>query len=270
MSALSEPTFAWEPVTPRGVAAFARASYERLLIVQAVVAAIAAGAIIWVFAHGFFPVVTDAVAQLPLTGEFRSGHLNLPAETPPKLLAESRLLAISFDLKHSGTIRSPAQVQLEFGEKSLTIYSLFGYVETPYPIQADGWSFNREDLQPIWGAWRPDLLVLIGLAAFLGLMISWFVLAILYCVPVWLISFFSNRDLGLLASFKLAGAALMPGALVLALSILIYDLGGFDVVQLCFAFGMHFIIGWIYLFVSPMFLNRSLTPSVKNPFGKKA
>jgi hypothetical protein len=29
---------------------------------------------------------------------------------------------------------------------------------------------------------------------------------------------------------------------------------------------MHFIIGWIYLFVSPMFLNRVLPGAKKNPF----
>ena len=34
MSAFSESKFAWEPVTPRGVAAFARASLERLLVVH--------------------------------------------------------------------------------------------------------------------------------------------------------------------------------------------------------------------------------------------
>jgi len=45
-----------------------------------------------------------------------------------------------------------------------------------------------------------------------------------------------------------------------------YDLGGFDLVQLCFAFGMHLVIGWIYLFVSPLFLNRALPAAKKNPF----
>ena len=43
----------------------------------------------------------------------------------------------------------------------------------------------------------------------------------------------------------------------------------FDLVQLCFAFGMHLVIGWIYLFVSPMFLNRVLPADKKNPFGDK-
>jgi hypothetical protein len=269
VSTLSEPTFAWEPVTPRGVAAFARASVERLLIVQAVFAALAAAAVMWTCADGFFPTITDAVNQLPATGQIRSGQLDFPAEFPPTLLAEGRLLAINVDLKHSEAIRSPAQLQFEFGENSLCIYSLFGYTEIPYPVNPESAPLNRTDLVPIWGAWRPDLLALIGLGAFFGLLASWFVLASAYFVPVWIICFFSNRDLGLLACWRLAGAALMPGALLLTTTIMLYDLGGIDVVQLCFAFGMHIIVGWIYLFVSPLFLNRCLPPSVKNPFDAK-
>jgi hypothetical protein len=32
---------------------------------------------------------------------------------------------------------------------------------------------------------------------------------------------------------------------------------------------MHSVIGWIYLFVSPMFLNRTLQAEKKNPFVNK-
>ena len=58
----------------------------------------------------------------------------------------------------------------------------------------------------------------------------------------------------------------MPGGLLLALALVLYDLRGFDLVQLSFAFGMHLVIGWIYLFVSPIFLNRLQPRERKNPF----
>jgi hypothetical protein len=32
---------------------------------------------------------------------------------------------------------------------------------------------------------------------------------------------------------------------------------------------MHFLIGWIYLFVSPLFLHRALPASRKNPFATR-
>jgi uncharacterized membrane protein YgdD (TMEM256/DUF423 family) len=71
-----------------------------------------------------------------------------------------------------------------------------------------------------------------------------------------------------MASWRLAGAALMPGALLLSASLVAYGLSLCDLVQLCFAFGMHFVIGWVYLFVSPLFLNRALTADKNNPFLK--
>ena len=61
VSAWREPSFAWEPLTPRGVAAFARASFERLFIVQGLFALLAAAAVVWVLSDGVFPVIDDAI-----------------------------------------------------------------------------------------------------------------------------------------------------------------------------------------------------------------
>jgi hypothetical protein len=38
------------------------------------------------------------------------------------------------------------------------------------------------------------------------------------------------------------------------------------VVQLCFALGMHYIIGWIYLLVSQLYLDRAVPGEKGNPF----
>jgi len=264
VSAFTEPAFAWEPITPRGVAAFARASFERLFVMQAVFALLAAAAVVWVLSDGIFPTMDAAIAQLPDTGEIHGGKLDW-REDSPVLLAEGRILAFSVDLEHGGALRSPADFQFEFGRDSVRIFSLFGEAVMTYP---PGYiiAFNQTDTRPAWGAWAPDILGLAAIGTFLGLLIVWALLATIYFLPVWLVCLFSNRDLNLCASWRLAGAALMPGALLLALSLVLYDLGGFDIVQLCFAFGMHLVIGWIYLFVGPMFLNRALPPEKKNPF----
>ncbi len=264
MSALNEPTFAWEPLTPRGVAAFARASLERLLIVQGIFAALAAACVVWVLSDGIFPVVDAAISQLPEQGEIRAGKLDWHDESPV-LLAEGDLLAISVDLQHGGTLRSPADFQLEFGKESVCVISLFGVAEIFYPpdyvIAA-----NRRAVQPAWGAWSPNILALTAIGTFFGLLLIWAMLATLYAPLVWLVCFFWNRDLNFLASWKLAGASLMPGALLMSASLVLYELGVFDLVQFCFAVGMHLVIGWIYLFVSPMFLKRILPAAKKNPF----
>jgi hypothetical protein len=264
VSALTESKFAWEPITPRGVAAFARASFERLLVVQALIALIVALTVVWLLARGFFPTVDAAIRQLPETGGIVRGELGLP-DAAPQLLAEGHFLAFSVDAKHTGAVRSPAQFQFEFGSESLLIFSVFGEAEIDYPPD-QSFYFNRTDLQPMWGAWAPEILGLTALAIFFGLLLSWFVLATVYFVPVWLVAFFANRDLSLLQSWRLAGAILMPGALLMALSLWLYGLGVFDLVRLCFAFGMHLIVGWVYLFVSPFFLRRGTAPEAKNPF----
>jgi len=264
MSAFTEPAFAWEPITPRGVAAFARASFERLFVVQSIFALIAAAAMVWILSDGVYPTIDTAISQLPETGEIHGGKLEWRDDSPV-LLAEGRILAISVDIDHGGALRSPADFQFEFGRDSLRIFSLFGETELPYPpnyvIAA-----NQTDARPTWGAWAPDILGLVAIGTFFGLLLVWAVLATVYMLPVWLICLFGNRDLTFSASWKLAGAALMPGALLLSLSIVLYDLNGFDLVQLCFAFGMHLIIGWVYLFVSPLFLKRALPAEKKNPF----
>lgn len=267
MNALREPTFAWEPLTPRGVAAFARASFERLFIVQSIFALIAAAAVVWLLADGIFPVINDAIEQLPDAGSIHGGRLDWRDDSPV-MLAEGKILAISVDVEHGGTLRSPADFQLEFGRDDLRLYSLFGEAYVPYP---DDYliAANRGDARPAWGAWAPDLLGLAAIGTFFGLLLVWAVLATVYCLPVWLLCFFANRDLNLFASWRLAAAALMPGALLLSLALALYECGGFDLVQLCFAFGMHLVIGWIYLFVSPLFLNRALPVEKKNPFQPK-
>jgi len=264
VSVLAEPKYAWEPITPRGVAAFARASFERLFVMQAVVAVIAAVVVVWFLSAGIFPTVDAAIRALPDTGEIRAGHLNWAGDEPV-MLAEGSRLAFSVDLEHGGVLRSPADFQFEFGKTSVRIFSLFGETMVDYPpdyIIAT----NQREAQPAWGAWSPDILGLAAIGTFVGLLLVWAVLATVYCLPVWLLCFFWNRDLNFRASWKLAGAALMPGALLMVLALTLYELGAFDVVQFSFAFGMHLVISWIYLFVSPMFLNRVVAVEKKNPF----
>ena len=268
MSALGEPSFAWEPLTPRGVAAFARASFERLVVVQGLVALLATASVVWFLSDGIFPVIGDAIEQLPDSGCLHGGKLDWRDDSP-LMLAEGKILAVSVDLNHGGVLRSPVDFQFEFGRDDLRIFSLFGecYVDYPngYLIAA-----NRPEARPAWGAWAPNLLGLAAIGTFVGLLAVWAMLATVYCPVVWLICFFSNRDLNLLASWRLAGAALMPGALLLSGALVLYEFGGFDLVQLCFAFGMHLVIGWIYLFIGPLFLNRALPSEQKNPFGNKS
>ena len=246
------------------MAAFARASFERLFIVQAVFALIAAAAVAWTLSDAIYPVINDAIEGLPDAGGIYDGKLDW-RDSSSVLLAEGKILSIGVDLNHEGQLRSPADFQFEFGRDSLVMISLLGEAEVEYPPDCF-LAANYRDARPAWGAWSPNILALTAIGTFLGLLLIWAVLATIYFLPVWLICFFANRDLNLRASWKLAAAALMPGAALMSLALLLYEQGLFDLVQLGFAFAMHLVIGWIYLFVSPMFLNRVLPEEKKNPF----
>jgi len=259
---------AWEPITPRGVATFARASYGRLWVVQFIVALLVAASVVWVLNGGVFPTVREAIRQLPNAGDIRNAKLDWRG-TSPVMLAEGSIVAFTVDLDHSGDVRSPAHFQVEFGKEEVTVHSLFGYLERRYPT---GWlmAFNRPELEPKWGAWEVPILGIVMLVTLVWLFFAWSVLATLYAVPVWLIAFFANRDLKFAECWRLAGAALMPAALVMVVSISLYGLGALDLVALAFVGGGHVVVGWIYLFVSPAFLPPAGDASgIKNPFADK-
>jgi hypothetical protein len=263
---------AWEPLTPRGVAAFAHATSGRLLVVQFLVALIVAAAAVWFLYDGWCPTIREAIEELPDEGEIHFGKLDWRGGSP-QLLAEGTFLAFNVDLEHASDRRSPAHVQVEFGRETFLLQSLLGYTEARYPAK---WvvAFNRKELIPWWGAWQPALLAGAATVVVVGLMLLWYALATIYTVPVWLAAFFANRDLRLQEACRLAGAALMPGALLMAVGILFYDFGVLDLVGLAFVTGGHLVLGWIYLFASPLFLpiNPVAASTRKNPFavsGKK-
>ena len=266
MSAPLESVFAWEPLTPRGVAAFARARPGRLLLAQFIVAMLAAIAVVCFLDMDCFPTITAAIKQLPDQGEIRAGRLDWHG-TWPEMLAEGNFLAFDVDLDHSGLIHSPAQVQIEFGRDSIRVFSLFGYTDLRYP-SGQPLYFDRKDLEPLWNAWKPDILGIVAGAVIVGLMLSWAVLATVYFLPACLICFFVNRDLDYGQSWQLAGAALMPGALLLTAAIVFYALGALDLIQMSFAFSAHLVLGWIYLLVSPLFLPRTSPTERRNPFAR--
>ena len=261
-----EKPFAWQPLTVRGVAAFASAGWGRLLLVQLVFAMLAAAAVTVFVSRAWCPMISEAICQLPSSGAIRLGSLNWPGPSPQRL-AEGHFLALTVDLSHQGEARSPAHLQVEFGQNDCHLLSLFGACPLPYP---QGWTmaFNRPEVEPWWGAWQPVLLGLTALGILTGLLLVWQLLATLYLVPVWLLTFFANRDLSLRASWRLAGAALMPGALFMTGSIVAYSLGLLELPRLLLAGALHLLIGWLYLVLSPLSLPLAseMRSGRRNPF----
>ncbi len=264
MGTTSSP--AWQPLTPRGVAAFAQAPLRRLLLVQFIVALVVAVGVALLCYDCYVPVIEGAIEKLPASSQVRQQQLDWRGDSPV-VLAENRFLALLVDVHRTGQLRPLAHVQFEFSRTNIVARSLFGYVELPY---AKGWTLavSREELQPRWGAWRPALLAGVIGAVLLWLFASWVGLAFLYALPVWLLGFFLNRELSWAGSWKLSGAALLPGALLMLAGISFYDLGAADLVGMLFLFGAHLVVGWVYLGVSVFAVPRvsAAVGGRKNPF----
>ena len=266
------PKSAWLPVTPRGVAAFALAKTSRLLFVQFVVALLASFAIGWFLHHAWAPSVREAIAKIPDDACIQSGALSWPTNSPV-LLSEGHFLGIAVDLDHSGQMTPTSHLQIEFGRSGWQASSLLGVLDPPswlkttYPSDVRV-ALGRSELEPWWGAREPFLILIVMAGVVVWLMTTWTMLATLYMLPVWLMGFFTNRSLGWRGSWRLAGAALMPGALLLSAAIVLYGLRALDVMKLGVAFGIHLLLGWIYLFVGPLFLSRhpDAPATAPNPF----
>lgn len=82
---VTSPTFAWQPLTPSGVAAFADARLRRLLLVQFVVAVLVAGTVAWFLHDVWFPKLREGIRQLPAQGEIRRGKLAWRGDSPVQL-----------------------------------------------------------------------------------------------------------------------------------------------------------------------------------------
>jgi len=261
-----KPPFAWQPLTPGGIAAFARATWGRLFFVQFVVAVLVAGIVLWFVQTRWFSIIGTAIKALPAQSEIRAGKLQWFGDSPQSL-AENNFLALCVDLKHEGTARSPAHVQVEFGQSDFRVLSLFGCRPGGYPR---GWilAFNRSELEPWWGAWSPTLLAITGAGVIAGLMGVWAALALLYAPIAWLLGFLNDRLLSLSGSWRLAGAALMPGALFMSVGLCLYGFGVLDLIQLIAVTVVHIVLGWVYVVYGS--LSTPVHPSVmalkNNPF----
>ncbi len=257
---------AWQPLTPRGVSQFAAASGWRLFVMLLVFGSIASGSVIWFAAHAWSPVIHNAIRHLPDGAALKQGRLE---GVEPGILADGKFLSIIVD--DSGESPSGvADVQLKFRKTLADVCSLLGCLSVNYPRDRE-LDLARRSSEPWWGAWEPMLLAGLGLASLLALMISWCALAGLYFAPVRLLAYFADRQLNGLGAWKLACAAQMPGALVMSSGIVLYGMQALDLIRLGFVFLIHFVVSWVYLAASPLFLPRLAdAPPRDNPFGKKS
>jgi len=179
------------------------------------------------------------------------------------VLQEGQIVSLMVDAQDSRLLSPTKDVQINFGRTGFEICILRG-VAGPYSFGCVGWPYRREwnlplgrsVLEPWWGAWHGMIFAAIGLAVFLALVVSWVFLAMLYTFPVRVYAFVMRRKITWAGSWRLAGAALMPGAIFLAMGLWAYAFFLIDLVRFLLIFLLHFVIGWVYLVTAPLTLDR--------------
>lgn len=259
------PLQAWQPLTPRGIAAFAGATSGRLMLVQVIVAAIVVVVVIWFLRIAWFPVITEAVQHLPGTGAIQDGTLSFGASAP-KSLAENARLAIVVDTDHTRTAGRVADVAVTFEKNGLAICGALGCRWLPYE-RGYVIAFNRTEVEPAWGAWSGPILALASIATALFLFLCWWSIAFLYTPLVKLIAFFTDRVVTWRGAWRLSAAALLPGALLVALAVVLYGFGAIDLFHFTLLYVLHALSGLLFVSTSPLFLPK-VADAVRrgNPF----
>jgi hypothetical protein len=260
------PPAAWQPLTFGGVAAFAGARVGRLLAAELAAAIMVAACAVWFLHRAYCPVILQAIQKMPDTARVVDGALQ---GVPDTLMAESRFLAIAARPQSGGAIGQGADLQIELRQNDLCAGSVF------WPDW--GWDFHyrrgtvfnlaRSNLEPWWSAWQPVLLPAAGVATVLLLLLTWAMLALVYMAPAKFIAWFVDRYLSWGGAWRLASAALLPGAILLTGAMILYGWSVIDLVGLSFFGALHIILGWVYLVGGSCKVTRPFPDASKrNPF----
>jgi len=262
----NEAPAAWQPFTFGGVAAFAGARLTRLLAAELAAAMLVAVATVWLLNRGYCPVILQFVQKMPDSARVADGTLQ---GLPDTLMAESQFLAIVVKPLPGGEIGQGADLQIQLRQTDVCVGSVFwpdwGW-DWPY---GRGTSINlaRSNLEPWWSAWQPVLLAGAGAATILWLLVGWAVLAAVYMAPAKFFAWVADRFLSWGGAWRLAAAALLPGAMVMAGAMLLYGWSAIDLVGLSFFTAVHVVIGWVYLVGGSCKVTRLFPDeSKRNPF----
>ena len=246
-----EPRPAWQPFTFGGVAAFASAPLLRLLLVQLIVAIIASASIVWFLAHAYGPVVSSTIEQLPETAAIEAGYIT-GVDAP--VIVETKFLSVQIDTSQDPQFSESSDLQIELrkgdGRACSLLRSLLGCVEFDYP-RDHTISLARSHLEPWWGARQPLIWALTFIAAIVYMFVSWAVLAVVWMFVAKIIAWFADRGLSWFGAWKACSAALMPGALLLALAVRLYHWQVIDLITLSVFYFAHLIVGLVYVIGGP-------------------
>jgi hypothetical protein len=254
---------AWQPLTFKGVASFAHASLNRLLLLQLAVAIAIASLTVWFVTAGWAPTLEQGIERLRPGAAIEQGRLKWPEQSAERL-SEGPFIEFTVSPGGDGSIGQTADLQVDLTATELKLRSLFGYLAAPYPNGGDI-GLSPEEAAASWGAWKGPALALIFLGTLVSLPLTWLALGVLYSVPALLFGFYIHRHTLFVERFKLCMAALLPAALFFAAAMILYTMRHLSLVGLLVAWILHILLGWTYVTVAMLQLPARKT-TAGNPF----
>jgi hypothetical protein len=228
-----------------------------------IIAVLASAVVVWFLSTAWFPAVREAIRNLPEQGAIQAGQLNLPPMANERIVT-NRFLTFAVDTATDQPHTFSADVFVIFRQQHYEVCSLFGCAGFLYP--AENAPFNRLELEAKWGAWQPILFGMAAIATALGLFIVWYVLATLYSLFVWILAFFADRELTVDGSWRLCGAGIAAGGVLLLAGVAGYGLGAVDLIRLLAITLMHVVMTWVLILWAVFVLPPVKPKRASNPF----
>jgi hypothetical protein len=255
---------AWQPFTPRGIAAFAPASFARLFAFQVFVALLSGATVLWFLYTVWFAVVPESIRNIAGEGAIRDWNLELRDHTPQRLVTNA-FLTLVVDTQTENAHAYSADVVAVLRRSGVDVCSIFGCADLRYPVRDA--PFTRLDLEAQWGAWQPFLLGIAGITAGFAVLFVWWIFATIYFLPVRLLAFFQDREVTLGGSWRLCCAAMLPSTILLLLGIVGYRFRAVELIPLVLIAALHLVIPWVLIPFATLALPR-LGPKQANPFAQ--
>jgi len=238
----------------------------RLMAAQLAVAILVAATAVWLLHRNYCPVILQFIQKMPDSARVADGTLQGVPET---LIAESQFLAIAAKPQTGDNIGQDADLQIQFRQTDVCAGSVF------WPDWGWDWQYGRgtsvslarSNWEPWWSAWQPVLLAGAGAATVIWLLVVWSLLAAIYMAPAKFVAWVADRFLPWGGAWRLASAALLPGAMLMAGAMLLYGWSAIDLVGLSFFAAVHMVVGWIYVVGGSCKVTRLFPDeSKRNPF----
>lgn len=256
---------AWQPLTGKGLAAFADAALFRTGLLHLVFVLVTTALVGWILYWTWFPAIQRSVEQLPETGaEIRHGRFYWPTNESA-ILGETPQFGIAVDPNGTSFEGQSADLQLELRPQVARLRGLAGYTELPY---GEDWEVRLDRIsgQAGWLAWNWVFITLAMVAAFLLLWLGGWLVALVGSPVVWLVAYLLGRDLPWGGALRLVLASWIPAALLLDVGLWGYSWNWVRIVGLTAATGGHLIVWVVWMLWAAIARPQRQASEPENPF----